>query len=298
MKLKELTTPIRMYWDIGPTDHIGLSDYQRIAGEIAATKFLSLQITETAPVLSEAALTALETLASKPVALSLVLTQPTLDDHLFSLLRRFHLTTLFLTASTVAELIAIPAAGGRVAGKPDIGISFPVTRENYRDLPAVLSLCAEKAVQHLLLPMQRLLNGEKCFWLTREERDALTKRLMQIDRPAGLKITIHDPFLWKAFYPSVDFPGGGCQAANTMLYISTDADVYPCPVMPLKLGTLMGSSLRDLIRSEQKQEIRKNIITAARPCVECEELQSCRGGCRGRVYAVHSSFQDADPACS
>lgn len=298
MNLKELTTPIRMYWDIGPNDHLGLSDYRRIAGEIASNKFLSLQLTETGTVPSEAALAILEMLADEPIARSLVLSRSVLDEQLFGLLRRCSLTTLFLPAPSLAELIAVPSVRARAKGTPDIGISFPVTGENYRDLPAVLSLCAEKSIQHLLFPMQRLVTGEKCFWLTPEERKDLAERLGHAARPAGLKITIHDPFLWKAFYPSVDFPGGGCQAANTMLYISPDADVYPCPMMPLKLGMLIRSSLRDLIRAERKQEIRKKIIAAARPCIECEDVQDCRGGCRGRAYTVHSSFQDADPACS
>lgn len=298
MNLKELTTPIRMYWDIGPAGHLGLSDYQRIAGETAANKFLSLQITETAPVLSEAVLTVLEALAGKPVALSLVLTRSAVDDQVLGLLRRFHLKTVFLSARSLPECFAVTAVRDRAAGTPDIAISFPVTRENYRDLPVVLSHCSEKGIHHLLLPMQRLVTGEKCFWLTAEEGKELTERLIRIDRPPDLKITIHDPFLWKTFYPSVDFPGGGCQAANTMLYISTEADVYPCPMMPLKLGTLMRSPLRELIRSELKQEIRKKIITAARSCIGCEELQNCMGGCRGRAYAVHASFQDADPSCS
>ncbi len=116
MNLKELTTPIQMYWDIGPNDQIGLPDYQRIAGEISAAKFLSLQITETAPVLSGAALKVLETLAGKPLNLSLVLTKPLLDGNLLGLLTRCSLATVFLTISSLAELIAIPAMSGRTAG--------------------------------------------------------------------------------------------------------------------------------------------------------------------------------------
>ncbi len=297
MNLKELTTPIQMYWDIGPNDHIGPSDYQRIADEIAANKFLSLQITEAAPILSEAVLTVIKALADKPIALSLVLTRPAVDDQVLGLLRRFHLAMVFLTTSSLDELIAVLTSKGRKAGTQDIGVSFPVSRSNYRDLPAVLSNCAGRDIQQLLLPMQRLATGEKCFWLTAEERKELDERLKHIDRPAGLKITIHDPFLWKTFNPSVDFPGGGCQAANTMLYISTEGDVYPCPSFPMKLGSLIKGSLGEILKSDGKKDLRKMLISHPRECTDCDEREQCRGGCRGRSYRAGNSVQSPDPAC-
>jgi hypothetical protein len=45
--LQELSSSIRLYWDIGPSPSVPVSDYCRIADEIAYGKILGLQITET-----------------------------------------------------------------------------------------------------------------------------------------------------------------------------------------------------------------------------------------------------------
>ena len=297
MNKNELATPIRLYWDIGPAAGLGLSEYQRIAGEVVANRFLSLQITETAPVISEACLTILETLQDQPVALSLVAFPEALDAHSLDVLKRFPLKVLFAAIGSRAALDAVRQCRELAAAKTPLGLSFAVTGESCEDLPEVLSYCIENRFGHLLLPMQRLVLGETCFSLTAGERDRLTERLRRVSRPASFKITIHDPFLWKAFYPSDEFPGGGCQAANTMLYVSPQGHVYPCPVLPIQIGDLKISSLKEIIRSEIKKDARRIIVAEAQQCKECSELRRCRGGCRGRAYAFLRSLNEPDPAC-
>jgi GeoRSP system SPASM domain protein len=136
-----------------------------------------------------------------------------------------------------------------------------------------------------------------CFYLSRHEREELAARLQEFEIPADLKLIIHDPFLWRVFYPSVAFPDGGCQAANTMLYISREVDVYPCPTLPVIIGNLMRTSLKEIIQSDLKKDVRKMLISAPRGCGDCKELDQCKGGCRGRTYAMKTSLNEPDPSC-
>ncbi len=298
MNLQELASPIRMYWDIGPSPSLSLAEYRRIAEEIAFNKLLSLQVTETSPRISEACLTVLEALRERPVALSLVVPLSALDGPVRETMRPFPVKVLFVQAASLDGLGRIAELAGASDGRAALGISFPVTRENFRRLPELLKGCIDRKITHVLLPMQRPATGVECFTFSRKEREELTAELGSITKPAWLKITIHDPFLWRAFYPDVEFPNGGCQAANTMLYISPEADVYPCPMLPVKIGSLLTSSLGEVIRSDRKKDLRKNLLQGPDVCRECGELGQCGGGCRGRAYVMRGRVNEADPSCS
>lgn len=296
MNLRELTSPIRLYWDITPS--AAEIDYRRICGEIISNKILSLQVTESAPALSPALRGILDELRNAPVAVSLTLPRAALDAPAFEHIRKSSVRVLFVGASAAVELGAVLEVRDLLGGKPAIGVSFSVTRGNFHELPEVLSFCADNKIPNLAFPMQRLVDeGEECFFLTRAERLELAERLGRIERPGGLKIIIHDPFLWRAFYPSVDFPSGGCQAANTMIYISPEADVYPCPSAPMPLGSLLREPLKSIIASDRKKKIRESLLEVPEQCRECADLSQCRGGCRGRVFRLNKSLEGPDPSC-
>ncbi len=293
MSLTELFSPIRMYWDLG--DIGDTIDYTRIAEEIVASKLLTLQIT--AKELNESCRVVLERLKDKPLSLSLVLPFSAWNQDTLGLIRSFSIKLFLISTSSLSDLKSILPIQNQAAGKPAFGIAFHVTRDNFRALPEVLEFCIDNQIENLVLPMQRLTGSEEVFSFSSQDRKQLTSSLTRIERPAWLKITIHDPFLWRAFFPSVEFPDGGCQAANTMLYIPPNCDVYPCPTMPVKIGNLQQMSLKDVITSDLKKQIRKSILAMPADCKNCEERKQCKGGCRGRAYAVIKSFDANDPAC-
>jgi GeoRSP system SPASM domain protein len=145
--------------------------------------------------------------------------------------------------------------------------------------------------------MQRLCCGEIPFFLNRREQRELAAFLVAAGGVEGLNLTIHDPFLWRAFYPDVPFPQGGCQAANTMLAIAPDGGVYPCPALPVRLGTVGERSLKEIAASPAKKEFRRTLLEHPGACRDCGELADCRGGCRGRAYVLHGSLDGVDEAC-
>jgi GeoRSP system SPASM domain protein len=296
MNLKELSSPIRMYWDIG-SGALSESDCRRIAGEIAACKILTLQITETSSAVSPSCLSVLDALKNKNVALSLVLPLSAWDQEALRLVHDFPVKLLLISMSSISQLGSVVDIQHAVAGKPLFGIAFGVRRGNVHELPEVLTFCIVHKVQHVVLPMQRLAGNEEAFFFSGEERTKLTARLNKIETPAWLRIIIHDPFLWRAFFPSTEFPDGGCQAANTMLFISPSGDVYPCPTLPVKIGNLQTASLRDVIASDVKKEVRRSILGMPDDCSGCPDLKQCKAGCRGRAYAL-KGWEGPDPSCS
>jgi GeoRSP system SPASM domain protein len=176
------------------------------------------------------------------------------------------------------------------------GISFEVTQENFHEIPDVVSCCVQNGIRNLVFPIQRLETGKDVFCGCRKDREEISRGLEGLDR-RGLQLTIHDPFLWEVFYPDTDYHEGGCQAANSMLYISPSYKVWPCPAMPVELGDLHETSLREIVLSGGKKHLRSLLLSPPGECGECERVEKCLGGCRGRAYAMTGSLDRPDPAC-
>jgi GeoRSP system SPASM domain protein len=206
---------------------------------------------------------------------------------------------LFVDVASLEQLHALAAADWFRSAPPGLrqGISFAVDGSNCRELPELLVFCAEQGVLDLLFPIFRAGRGDLPSYPGAPARAKLARALQGTERPADLRLTIHDPFLWKAFYPERPFPGGGCQAANTMLYLAPDGGVYPCPALPYRLGTLGETTLTAITASAARTQLRQTLTAPPAECLACAALPQCTGGCRGRAYLAHASWEEADPAC-
>jgi GeoRSP system SPASM domain protein len=298
MSVKELSIPIRIYWDLAPSDEGRTSLFQRIAGEVFDAGILSLNLFQQGPQLGRACLAVMEALKNKPLAFSLTLPAAALNKQVSELFRNSGIRTLFIQTASMTDLAAVEKLLNNTGSPEPPGISFEVTGNNYRDLPEVISWCLKNGIHQCVLPMQRLENEGNVFYLTSRQQQALAEELKMITIPDSFRTTIHDPFLWKAFHHDQPFPGSGCQAANTLLYISPGLDVYPCPTMPVRMGNLEQQPLMEIILSDGKKELRKRLLTSPETCRACSALDSCRGGCRGRTYVLKQSLIQQDPACA
>ncbi len=297
MNLKELPFPIRIYWDITPVPaHDGL-DYAGIARSIADMKFFVLNLLNSGPKLSNECLSALAELKNENIIVSLTVSHSALNSETFELLSDLRVNEVLLEASSKEDLRAVAETVKTYKNaKMAIGASIQVERENYQSIPDIVSFCLDHEISRLVFPMQRLTDKKSCFYIEREEGMALTQKLNDIEF-GGINITIHDPFLWRIFYPGADFPGGGCQAGNSMAAISPDGTVHPCPSMPISLGNLTEHSLRSILASDSKKELVKSIRTPPEECLQCGELSGCMGGCSGRVFVLANTMNKRDPAC-
>ena len=295
MNLKELKSPLSVYWDIGPASR-GTAFHRKVCDELIENKVLSLNLTETGVSLSSECSSVLERFMREPIAVSLTVSPTALNAESLLFLRGLKLRALLAKVASREELHHI-ADLQREAGVLRLGVSMEIDRHNVVHLPEVLSFCITHGLVNLVLPMQRLTKEMDCFCLSAAERLELAAALKGMERLRSLKIVIHDPFLWRAFYPSVIFPEGGCQAANTMMYLSPEADVYPCPSLPIRLGSLLKESFKELVLSQKKIELRKVLTAPPKACGDCDELHLCLGGCRGRAYRMMGSLAEPDPVC-
>jgi len=298
MNLKELAFPIRIYWDLSPAPDNAAVNYAGICQEIVDMKFFTLNLRDAGAELSSACFEILESLKNKPLAIALTVSLSVTTPSMITRLSGLNVKELLVEAFTendfrfIAEVVR-----EHKSGKMTLGASFQVNRDNYREIPDIVSFCLNNELTRIVFPMQRLTKGEKCFYVGREEGKILTEKLHQL-KTDSLKLTIHDPFLWRIFYPETAFPGTGCQAGNSMAYISPEGDVYPCPSMPIVLGSLKDTPLKRILSSASKKELVQNLRKPPEECLGCGEINHCIGGCRGRTIVLKDSMDLRDPACN
>jgi GeoRSP system SPASM domain protein len=285
----ELELPISVYWDLAPCEPL-CDSLLRVCNEILECRPLILQLFDPSPDLSQSARAVLDRFKGTPVAVTLTIPYSS----------QISLAGAAVEELGVKELLLYFDAMDSLQNTPrlvEAGISFSVNRNNWHELPEIVHLCRENGWNRLVLPMQRLYDNDVPFFLSIAEQLELQHALEAVGDTQGINLTIHDPFLWKAFNPVVPFPQGGCQAANTMIAISSAGAVYPCPSLPVQLGVLGQKTLKEIIVSPAKKDFRRKLLEIPAGCSECAEIQECRGGCRGRAYVQHGTLDGIDNAC-
>jgi radical SAM protein with 4Fe4S-binding SPASM domain len=92
-----------------------------------------------------------------------------------------------------------------------------------------------------------------------------------------------------------NYAHGSCPAGKYYCRITPEADVTPCPYMPVSAGNLRTHSFADLWRDADVFADLRDPKLGGR-CGACEFSRIC-GGCRCRAYATHGDYLAEDPAC-
>jgi len=296
MSLKDLTWPIRIYWDL-PEHDIDLDQVRAIARELLELKVLFLGLSDSSATLSPACLAILNELKDKHIALSLTMPGACFDPTFCEQLSPYRIKSFLLRVTTLDQARScLPRLAGVDPKVIPAGISFDAGPQNYHEIPALVAFCLQQGIPALDFPIQRLTAARTPFCFSEKELHELSPRLEGLPYD-NLKLTIHDPFLWPLFHPEKEYHESGCQAGNSMLYIDPDLVVFPCPAMPFALGDLQEESLRSIILSEGKKELRQVLREPPAECTRCARASQCLGGCRGRALRMKNSLDHADPAC-
>ena len=291
MSLPELTTPIRIYWDITPAPDCS-ADIEKIASDIIDLKILTVDISATGSTVPSACFTILSRFTANRIGVTLTISPAALSATFFGVLAQAPPKELLVEISGIDELRTLAPFPPAVAG-----VSFPLDNCNWQQIPEVIIFSSQNGLQRLVFPMQRLYHGENPFHLPKRRRDETAAAISSSQLDPALRITVHDPFIWRAIFPHSPFPEGRCQAANTMLSIDSNGIVYPCPVMPLPLGDLKITSLKEIAKGATKRVLRAKLLRLPQDCADCAEAAACKGGCRGRGERAFGNWEGIDPGC-
>ena len=88
----------------------------------------------------------------------------------------------------------------------------------------------------------------------------------------------------------------GCLAGQTVCFVSSTGEVFPCGYLPASAGNVRDTSLRAIWESAETFRLLRDSNALKGKCGACEYKRIC-GGCRARAFAATGDFLQAEPHC-
>lgn len=199
------------------------------------------------------------------------------------------------------------------------GLRITLTRDNWQDVPALLSLALQENIPRFclyhLVPTGRGA-GMADRDVTPEQRRSVIRLLAEAAeelKGENIEILTTDSPMDGAYLLELlkDDPryenvhklltnAGGCSTGVKVANINQLGDVHPCHFMPqVVVGNVLKRSFRDIWIDHPSAELEalrecKSKLKGA--CGRCEYLDLC-GGCRQKAYYYHGDLLAEDPTC-
>ncbi len=90
--------------------------------------------------------------------------------------------------------------------------------------------------------------------------------------------------------------GKGCIAGQTICFINSKGDVYPCSYFYKSAGNVFDKPLKEIWETSDLFNDLRNFKEYDEKCGVCRYIKVC-GGCRARAYAVSGSYMAEEPFC-
>jgi len=197
------------------------------------------------------------------------------------------------------------------AGLPSV-VMFTLSRLNERELIPVIRLCAQKNVR--IFDFARLVpagagKALKSQMLGAEEFHGLLLRVLEEYRRQEARGCAtyfgRKENLWTLLYHELgllpqlpsrrDRVFSGCSVGSRIMTILADGTVLSCRRLPVVLGKVPGSSLREIfINSKNHRRLRS--VEKMERCAGCRLLPFCRG-CPAVAHGARGDFLAGDPQC-
>ncbi|MFA4904428.1 MAG: radical SAM protein [Desulfobaccales bacterium] len=190
-----------------------------------------------------------------------------------------------------------------------VSLNATISRMNAGYFQEMVGLARELGVSRLgfsrLVPSGR---GKDLLahMLTLDETKRLYESILSM-QVEGLEITTGDPMAAQMNSPAPadgennTFPAGGCAAGVSGLTILADGTVTPCRRLPIALGKVGETPLREIwAASPVLEQLRTKDLYQGK-CGKCPRWSACRG-CRAIAYASATAqgnpdFLASDPQC-
>ena len=91
--------------------------------------------------------------------------------------------------------------------------------------------------------------------------------------------------------------GKGCIAGQSILFLSSEGNIYPCSYFPLAAGNVFETPIKEIWEGSGLFKDLRNFRSYEGKCGVCKYLGVC-GGCRARAYAVTGSYLAEEPFCN
>jgi len=99
--------------------------------------------------------------------------------------------------------------------------------------------------------------------------------------PSRVPLRVHDLFLSEALGLEPFKAYAGCAAASSLAHLTHAGKLVACRTLPLELGDLVDTSLKDIWKLASRSQLAKNLSALPEECEPCSLSVRCGGGCPG-----------------
>ena len=181
-------------------------------------------------------------------------------------------------------------------------ISFTAHRGNFREFPHVARLACDLRVKRVwsdrLIPSGAGAGSETQSLTPLEVREYL--ELMRAAREEAkqrwfcrTEVAQHRAL---QFLTGHDQPYR-CTAGDSLLTLRPNGDLLPCRRLPIRVGNILETPLRDLYRDNPILRALRDPNPKIKGCEPCSFKRTCRGGLRCLSFAVNGDPFTKDPGC-
>ncbi len=168
----------------------------------------------------------------------------------------------------------------RERGVPVV-LKTPITRWNQHQLEDIRRIAKDSGCD---IKMAQLLTGTHDFELhpldlTARYEDLAEQYRREFIDHLGRVLEVH-PY---------DMNSTNCSLGRSIIGISPDGDIYPCPQLPYPLGNIQNDSIREIWEDEKRMApFRMNSRKYVSPCKDCQIASYC-SFCPGIAYLEHQN---------
>ena len=166
--------------------------------------------------------------------------------------------------------------------------STVISTENIDDVVDLWKYLRENDIKpyfEIMTPQGRLLENQELVVDTLRLKN-IFEELQQYDREAG--------HIWEAQPPLV---GAKCLRHTYSALVNAQGDVFPCVGIDIKIGNIMETHLRQILRySDIINDLKNHREMIKGPCRVCDKAATCYG-CRGAAYQLTGDYLASDPLC-
>ncbi|RMG01744.1 MAG: SPASM domain-containing protein [Nitrospirae bacterium] len=279
-RMTELLAPVAVQWHPGMNLHLNL----QIAEAIVRNRILMAYLRGGNALPFEHILELCEMLTGGGVKVILVIDTQSLkgQSHLLEGIR------VYLEPDD-------PEAPARYGQTGITGIAISVSEPVVQRLPVILRKLYHLGYRSVYFPLPRVDErlSERVMLPGAEALKRVSVEMKSV--PEDMEIIVHDPMLdWLVFGRRGH---GGCSGGDTTVFIRGDGDVFPCPLIPVKLGNMKETPLEYILTSQERISMVRQLWKIPEKCRDCKDVETCRGGCRGRAFLMEESLERQDPAC-
>ena len=182
----------------------------------------------------------------------------------------------------------------------EVIVMFTVMKRNLRNLPSLFKLCQDSGINGLIIERFIPLGKGKGVMNEVLHKEEWSEMIGMLTRFFSIEGEDHSVLPYQAFQirfsgEEPELLGAPCVIGVDGLCIMPEGNVFPCRRLPISIGNLLETPLRQIWEESDLLERLRKKKNLKGKCGTCE-MRECRG-CRSLAFSLTGDLFGEDPHC-